>query len=250
MNYYCLVKVLVFISKHTGLAMLETLYRIPDEYLFVLGPKDTGLIQESLDSKGFEYIGIEAFRSQDFLPESFDWLLNLWGSHIFSASEIQLARKSLNIHPSYLPQSKGSDPVLWSQINGLPQGVTLHAITEQLDSGPIYVRQMVDTPTFAAGIDCYEEVVRSCIALFAHAWLDIRSGVIKPFLPDETTDSIPNKRNTTLAKQIRDYEQLEGPQKELIAWLLAYNYGPDFLPIITMRGMYYRLNLTVHRDTN
>ncbi len=240
----------MFISKHTGLAMLETLYRIPDEYLFVIGPKDVGLIRDSLDSKGFEYIGVEAFRSQDFLPESFDWLLNLWGSHIFSTSEIQLARNSLNIHPSYLPQSKGSDPVLWSQINGLPQGATLHAITEQLDSGPIYVRQTVDTPIFSAGIDCYEEVVRSCIALFAHAWPDIRSGVIKPILHDETADSIPNKRNTTLAHQNRDYDQLEAPQKELITWLLAYNYDPDFLPIITVRGVRYKLNLTVHGDTN
>jgi hypothetical protein len=244
------MKILVFISKHTGLAMLETLYHIPDEYLFVLGPKDVGLIQESLDSKGFEHIGFEAFRSQDFLPESFDWLLNLWGSHIFSNSEIQLAKKSLNIHPSYLPQSKGSDPVLWSQINGLPQGVTLHAITEQLDSGPIYVRQIVDTPMFSAGIDNYEKVVSSCIALFAHAWPDIRSGVIKPFLPDETADSIPNKRNRTLAHQNRDYDQLEGPQKELLGWLLAYNYGLDFLPTITMRGVVYKLNLTVHGDTN
>ena len=230
--------------------MLETLYRIPDEYLFVLGPKDVGLIRDSLDSKGFEHLGVEAFRSQDFLPESFDWLLNLWGSHIFSASEIQLARNSLNIHPSYLPQGKGSDPVLWSQINGLPQGATLHAITEQLDSGPIYVRQMVDTPIFSAGIDCYEEVVRSCIAIFAHAWPDIRSGVIKPFLPDETAYSIPNKRNTTLAHQNRDYDQLEGSQKELITWLLAYNYGPDFLPIITVHGVDYKLNLTAQRDTN
>lgn len=250
MNYNCLVKILVFVSKHTGLAMLETLYRIPDEYLFVLGPKDVGLIQDSLDSKGFKHIRVEAFHSQDFVPQSFDWLLNLWGSHIFSTSEIQLARNSLNIHPSYLPQSRGSDPVLWSQINGLPQGVTLHAITEQLDSGPIYVKQIVDTPILSAGIDCYDEVVKSCIALFAHAWPDIRSGIIKPFLPDETADSIPNKRNMTLAHQIRDYDQLEDSQKELITWLLAYNYGPDFLPIITMRDVNYRLNLKVQGETN
>jgi hypothetical protein len=103
---------------------------------------------------------------------------------------------------------------------------------------------------FSAGIDNYEKVVSSCIALFAHAWPDIRSGVIKPFLPDETADSIPNKRNRTLAHQNRDYDQLDGPQKELLGWLLAYNYGLDFLPTITMRGVVYKLNLTVHGDTN
>lgn len=250
MNYYSAMRVLVFISKHTGLAMLESLKSIPDDYLFVVGPKDSSLIEQSLRSNGFEFMNFETFRSQDFLPQSFDWLINLWGSHIFSADEIQIARKSLNIHPSYLPHSKGSDPVLWSQLNGFPQGVTLHAITHQLDSGPIYVRQIVSTPLISAGKDIYEAVVNACIKLFADAWPDIRIGVIKPCHLDEVEDSKPNKRSGTLSSQIREYDNFDDSQKDLLSWLMAYNYGPDFLPKIRLHGKEYNLNLTVHKDSD
>jgi len=250
MNYYNPMRILVFISKHTGLAMLESLKNIPDDYLFVVGPKDSSLIEQSLNSNGFEFMKVEAFCSQDFLPESFDWLINLWGSHIFSANEIQLARQSLNIHPSYLPHSKGSDPVLWSQLNGFPQGVTLHAITHQLDSGPIYVRQIVNTPLISAGKDNYEVVINACITLFADAWPDIRIGVIKPFHPDDVEDSKPNNRSGTLSHQTREYDRFDDSQKDLMSWLMAYNYGPDFLPKISFNGIEYKLNLTVHKDSN
>ncbi len=47
-------------------------------------------------------------------------------------------RGMLNIHPSPLPAYRGPAPLFWQYRDGcLTTGVTLHCITEQLDSGPL-----------------------------------------------------------------------------------------------------------------
>jgi len=230
--------------------MVETLRLIPDEYLFVIGPKDFNLIERSLESEGFKYIELSDFDAQDYTPDSFDWLLNLWSSHIFSVAELRLAKNSLNVHPSYLPLSKGSDPVLWSQLRGLPQGATLHAITKQIDAGPIYARQIVDTTPLSIGREVYDSVVKSCIALFANTWPDIRSGKIKAIYPDEDKSSLPNRRSQTISRQVREYDQFDESQRDLLKWLLAYSYGPDFLPVIRFKDVDFKVNLTLSEHTN
>jgi methionyl-tRNA formyltransferase len=43
----------------------------------------------------------------------------------------------LNIHPGVLPTNRGLDTMQWAILNGWPQGVTGHLITNRIDHGPI-----------------------------------------------------------------------------------------------------------------
>lgn len=249
-HYSRTVKIIVFISKNTGLALAETLRLIPDEYLFVIGPRDSNLLERSLESMGFDYMKLDAFDAQVYPPGSFDWLLNLWGSHIFTPIELRIAINTLNVHPSYLPYSKGSDPVLWSQLMDLPQGATLHAITQQVDAGPIYARKHVETSPVSIGRDIYDEVVNACIDLFASKWPDIRTGKIRATNPKEDGSSLPNRRSRTLTHQVREYEQFDNSQRNLLKWLLAYSYSPEFAPIIRLGDIEYKVVISLLTSLN
>lgn len=49
---------------------------------------------------------------------------------------------ALNVHPSLLPRHRGPDPLFWTLREGTGEaGVTIHALTEQLDAGPIVAQQ-------------------------------------------------------------------------------------------------------------
>ena len=53
----------------------------------------------------------------------------------------------INIHPSILPNYKGSDPIFWQLRNGESNtGVTLHKVTSEIDSGPILKTRNVTYP--------------------------------------------------------------------------------------------------------
>jgi methionyl-tRNA formyltransferase len=51
--------------------------------------------------------------------------------------------KAINLHISYLPWNKGSDPNLWSFIDNTPKGVTIHYIDAGLDTGDIILQKKI-----------------------------------------------------------------------------------------------------------
>lgn len=48
-----------------------------------------------------------------------------------------------NLHISYLPWNRGSNPNFWSFIDNTPKGVTIHLMDEKLDSGDIIFQKEV-----------------------------------------------------------------------------------------------------------
>lgn len=55
----------------------------------------------------------------------------------------QVNNKIINLHISYLPWNKGSDPNFWSFIEDTPKGVTIHQLSEELDGGNILLQKRV-----------------------------------------------------------------------------------------------------------
>jgi methionyl-tRNA formyltransferase len=54
---------------------------------------------------------------------------------------------ALNVHPSLLPDNRGSDPLFWTFWRGdEATGVTIHLMDERLDTGPILVQQGEPVP--------------------------------------------------------------------------------------------------------
>ena len=56
-------------------------------------------------------------------------------------------RRCINIHPSKLPKYRGADPIFWQLREGESEtGVTLHDVTEKLDSGDILKFEKIRYP--------------------------------------------------------------------------------------------------------
>ena len=61
-------------------------------------------------------------------------------------------RAAVNLHPSSLPEFRGPAPLFWQLRAGLRSvGVSLHLVTDELDSGPLIAQCMVALPTGAGG---------------------------------------------------------------------------------------------------
>src|SRR4051812_27787613 len=64
-----------------------------------------------------------------------DFLVSYGYRHIIGADILaQFPRRAVNLHISYLPWNRGSDPNLWSLLDGTPTGVTIHYLEAGIDT--------------------------------------------------------------------------------------------------------------------
>lgn len=76
----------------------------------------------------------------------------------------------VNLHTSFLPWNKGSNPNVWSIIKDDPVGVTLHFMNEQIDAGPIIARESFEAPIHCTGKQLYLDLEARVVALFEKHW--------------------------------------------------------------------------------
>ena len=64
--------------------------------------------------------------------------------------------KIINIHPSYLPDYKGVQPVFWSLYNNeSTMGISMHLVDSGIDSGPVYKQIKVPTKTNSVNVNMF-----------------------------------------------------------------------------------------------
>jgi methionyl-tRNA formyltransferase len=82
----------------------------------------------------------------------------------------------INLHPGLLPYARGFNPNVWSIVEDVPAGVTLHYMDEGVDTGPIIATSEVDTRFDETGKDLYARLEAASIELFVETWPQIESG--------------------------------------------------------------------------
>jgi dTDP-4-amino-4,6-dideoxyglucose formyltransferase len=66
--------------------------------------------------------------------------------------------KCINIHPGFNPYNRGWYPQVFSILNGLPLGATIHEIDTEIDHGLIIDQSEVSLYTWDTSLDAYERV--------------------------------------------------------------------------------------------
>jgi folate-dependent phosphoribosylglycinamide formyltransferase PurN len=112
-------EIVVFTAKEIGFNLVNFLIsEFPqDNYTVIVCDPDKDYLVEKLLRNGIraESISTDIIeRFKNFEDNSIDWLLNLWGGHIFDESFLSKFKKTLNIHPSLLPYCRGRDPIVWA----------------------------------------------------------------------------------------------------------------------------------------
>ena len=86
-----------------------------------------------------------------------------------------LGKRIINMHISYLPWNKGSNPNFWSFFDNTPKGVTIHQLDEGLDTGDIlFQRELFLEEEKETFISSYNKLLEEMIELFKENWETIR----------------------------------------------------------------------------
>ena len=245
---------LVFTAKSTGLKCVEfVLDRFPeDEYTFVVCEPDADVVGAALARRGHRWNRLsdetlQEIRRQE--PSHYDWLLNLWGGHIFKEDVLSRAKRTLNIHPAFLPYCRGRDPVVWALRYGYPAGVALHEITNGVDEGPILYREEVSYALPCSGGELYARVVDRAWRAFCEQWPRLREA---PRAADAQV-SLPECRTFRRSDLLRDRRidaDTDAEARAVVLRLLAHDFGGDYCAEVVLDGKLYAatLKLTPHPE--
>jgi methionyl-tRNA formyltransferase len=92
---------------------------------------------------------------------------------------------AVNLHPSYLPYNRGANPNVWSIIEDVPAGVSIHYMTSEVDAGPLIGRQEVPVKPDDDGQTLYRRLEEAQVELFKALWPDIKSGTADCISPSD-----------------------------------------------------------------
>ena len=77
------------------------------------------------------------------ITDHFQLVISLHCKKLFP-SEVFDKVRCVNIHPGFNPYNRGMFPHVWSIINGLPAGATIHEIDYTIDGGGIIAQKQVE----------------------------------------------------------------------------------------------------------
>lgn len=155
------------------------------------------LLKLKLDSRRFEfrhspgnkdlesYIEeIDLKKDIKFIQENFDIVFSLHCIQLFP-SELVKKIKCINIHPGYNPFNRGWYPHVFSIINKLPAGVTIHEMDEKIDHGHIIDQRELKIESFDTSSTLYKRLLKLEEKLIKKNLKKILDGKYKTHTPDE-----------------------------------------------------------------
>lgn len=121
--------------------------------------------------------------SIQLLQESFDLIISVHCKQLFPAELVSSVR-CINVHPGFNPFNRGWYPQVFSLINGLPCGVTIHEMDEQLDHGPIIVQRRYTVRSWDTSGSIYRGLMSLERDLLLEYFPVLRSGQYTTTLPE------------------------------------------------------------------
>lgn len=80
--------------------------------------------------------------------------------------------RCINIHPGFNPYNRGWFPQVFSILNKMPIGVTIHEMDKELDHGPIIYQEELEIFSYDTSFDIYQRILEKEIELL-EKYLDI-----------------------------------------------------------------------------
>ena len=113
-----------------------------------------------------------------FKKNDIDCLITVFWPWIIRKNIYGLAKKTINFHPSLLPNYKGWYPHVHNLIENTQSGVTLHELEETPDSGNIWVQKKVSSEPTDDAKDLYKRLQIEIVNLFKKNWKKIKNDEI------------------------------------------------------------------------
>lgn len=108
------------------------------------------------DSEKIDMINVKNQYKQ--ILQKYDLVISAHCKQLFP-KEMVRGVKCINIHPGYNPYNRGWYPQVFSIINKMPAGATIHEIDENLDHGKIIDQMLVDVYSWDTSESLYDRVL-------------------------------------------------------------------------------------------
>ena len=231
----------------------DLLTRRPDlqegrRFRFVCSPASVMLAGRRFGD--FEIETLSMKRDLQFVIDNYDLVVSAHCKQLFPAALVG-ARLCVNIHPGLNPHNRGWYPQVFSIVNGLPLGATIHVIDEELDHGGIIDQLEVPVHAWDTSLDAYLRVLAAEEVILERSIGPILAGRFE-------TNPPPGEGNLNLKK---DFERLCAIDLAepttfggAIDRLRALSHGPlrnaSFLDPKSGRRVFVRITLEPEEDAS
>lgn len=127
------------------------------EFFYGCSPGNVSLIDSNLKVYNLKYDALD-------ISKKFDLVISLHCKQIFPLNLIENIR-CINIHPGYNPYNRGWYPHVFSILNKLPVGATIHEMDDKIDHGPIIAQEEVNILPTDDSSSLYNRVLQAELKL-------------------------------------------------------------------------------------
>jgi len=120
----------------------------------------------------------------DQVIETYDIVISIHCKQIFPEKLVKSLR-CINVHPGYNPYNRGWYPQVFSIINGLPIGATIHLMDAQIDHGEIIDQCEVEVLSTDISSDVYVKIIEAEKRLIEKNIKNILDGAYTSKVPAE-----------------------------------------------------------------
>lgn len=118
------------------------------------------------------------------ITTTYNLVLSIHCKQLFPPELVNSVR-CVNVHPGLNPYNRGWFPQVFSIINGLPCGVTIHEIDNELDHGPIIVQKICKIQSWDTSASAYKKIIKLENELVLKHFTSIRDRSYSSSSPEE-----------------------------------------------------------------
>ena len=124
-------------------------------------------IKKIFDNKNFPIVieSSDSYEDSWALIGEYDLIISAHCKKIFDKRLVESTR-IVNIHPGLNPYNRGMYPHIFSIVNGLPTGATIHEVDEKIDNGDIIVQKEVQMYMYEDSKELHERIMKVEMELF------------------------------------------------------------------------------------
>lgn len=148
------------------------------KFIFRYSSKNTELKYKYQNSEMFKAVNIKE-EIEDII-DNYDIVMSLHCKQIFP-SKLVNSLKCINVHPGFNPYNRGWFPQVFSILNKMNCGVTIHYMDEQLDHGKVLFQEKVDMYDWDTSMSLYNRIQDKELDLLQRNLYDILTKNIEGF---------------------------------------------------------------------
>jgi|SaaInlStandDraft_2_1057019.scaffolds.fasta_scaffold10991_2 methionyl-tRNA formyltransferase len=206
-------------------------------------------ISENLSDMGVHCLRKKSANSKEFIKElhdrKIDQVLLLWWPEIIKEETLKSNRLGIiNLHPSFLPTSRGKHPYYWSIVEEKDFGVSIHYITTGIDDGKIIAQKKIEFDITSTGEELYEKSLSEMISLFKDTFPKIKEH--NPLGKDQNSNESTFHFGKELNNHSRIHLEKEYNALELINIMRARTFAGKESSFFLLDGKKYYINIDIY----